>query len=529
MSMLSYCHRCLSRSNRSARRLIGLVLGWLLVDHAVAQLRVVTYNISNYDGTTRAADLQTVFYATFEGRSLAPDIILAQEFSTPTAVNNFRNLLNSAVGSPGDWVSTGFATGGDTAQVALYRSSKVQFLQRVTVSPGGALHPRNLMRFDFRPVGYTGAGATLACYNTHMKAGSTGSDGTLRLNEARAARDNAETLNPAWSFLLGGDLNIQSSGEAAYVELTGPQASDAGRFFDPIATPGTWNNNVAYRFVHTQDPIGAGGMDDRYDQILMSDTLIDGDGLDYIGQAGTPYSTSTWNDSRHSYRSYGNDGASFDTTLRTTGNTMVGPVIAQALRNAAAGAGHLPVYVDLRVPAEIDSPLELDFGAVPVGAFATATLTVINSGDIALWTVNGIADLRYSLSASSGFAAPAGTFTEAPGGGGNDHVITMDTSAAGTLSGTLTIASNAPDQPSRLVALTGVVGGVGPVLGDMNCDGLVDFNDIDGFVIALVSRSTYEAAYPACRFDHADANRDGSVNFDDINAFVGCLVAGVCP
>ena len=29
---------------------------------------------------------------------------------------------------------------------------------------------------------------------------------------------------------------------------------------------------------------------------------------------------------------------------------MVGPVIAQALVTAAAGAGHLPVFLDLRVP-----------------------------------------------------------------------------------------------------------------------------------------------------------------------------------
>jgi beta propeller repeat protein len=65
--------------------------------------------------------------------------------------------------------------------------------------------------------------------------------------------------------------------------------------------------------------------------------------------------------------------------------------------------------------------------------------------------------------------------------------------------------------------------------GDLNCDGAVNFDDINPFVTALVSQAGYEARYPDCRWLNADINLDGAVDFDDINPFVRCLVAGRCP
>jgi hypothetical protein len=64
---------------------------------------------------------------------------------------------------------------------------------------------------------------------------------------------------------------------------------------------------------------------------------------------------------------------------------------------------------------------------------------------------------------------------------------------------------------------------------DLNCDGAVNFNDIEPFVTALVSRATYVAEYPRCHWLNADINADGRVTFDDVNPFVTCLVQGGCP
>jgi hypothetical protein len=318
---------------------------------AGAQVRVATWNISNYAGG-RDQELQTSVYGVNpdNGLTMVPDVLIAQEILTATALFNLRDILNAAPGSPGDWAAAPFIDGNDSDSGLLYRTGAVQFLGLTVVSTGGfpPNHPRNVMRYDLLVLGQPAELGTIACYSSHMKAGSTSDDQARRVLEAEAIRDDAAALPAEWHFLLGGDLNIQSSGEAAYQVLVGTGDAGAGRFFDPISRPGGWNNDPFFRFVHTQDPSGNGGMDDRYDQILVSASLVNGGGVEYVGQ-NLPYSSSTWDDPNHSYRCWGNDGSSFNAGLRITGNTMVGPVIAQALVDIAAGGGHLPVYLDMAV------------------------------------------------------------------------------------------------------------------------------------------------------------------------------------
>ncbi len=59
--------------------------------------------------------------------------------------------------------------------------------------------------------------------------------------------------------------------------------------------------------------------------------------------------------------------------------------------------------------------------------------------------------------------------------------------------------------------------------GDLNCDGVVDFFDIDPFVTALSGPDAYQAAYPDCNWLSADCDGDGDVDFFDIDPFVGLL------
>ncbi len=113
-----------------------------------------------------------------------------------------------------------------------------------------------------------------------------------------------------------------------------------------------------------------------------------------------------------------------------------------------------------------------------------------------------------------------------------------------------------PDQytltlpPSAATALTGtsfdgdadrVAGGVYTlrfgieppfVRGDSDCNGSVNFNDIDCFVAALVADTAWATCghAPGCEYVATnDINTDGFVNFNDIGPFVQCLVAGACP
>jgi len=215
--------------------------------------------------------------------------------------------------------------------------------------------------------------------------------------------------------------------------------------------------------VHTQDPAGGGGMDDRHDQILFGASLEDASGFPagwhYIGSPTLTYSTTTWNDPNHSYRAWGNDGTSFNVAMNTTSNAMVGNVIAQAIVNCAPGGGHIPVFADFRVPALAGaSTLAIDFGSVRQNALApTRQLTITNNGNTALWGINGIDTLNYSLGSAAGFTVPAGPQADAPGGSGVAHTLSMPTSVIGTRNATLIVTTDSPEQPTLTITLTGVV------------------------------------------------------------------------
>lgn len=61
------------------------------------------------------------------------------------------------------------------------------------------------------------------------------------------------------------------------------------------------------------------------------------------------------------------------------------------------------------------------------------------------------------------------------------------------------------------------------LVGDVNCDGVVSYGDINAFVLALSDADGYYAAYPDCRRINADCNADGVATYADINAFVTLL------
>jgi hypothetical protein len=69
--------------------------------------------------------------------------------------------------------------------------------------------------------------------------------------------------------------------------------------------------------------------------------------------------------------------------------------------------------------------------------------------------------------------------------------------------------------------------GLKAFFGDLNCDGVVNFDDINPFVSALgADPLAWNLAHPRCHWLNADCNADSVVNFDDIDAFVALLSGG---
>lgn len=59
--------------------------------------------------------------------------------------------------------------------------------------------------------------------------------------------------------------------------------------------------------------------------------------------------------------------------------------------------------------------------------------------------------------------------------------------------------------------------------GDLDCDGDVDFDDIDDFVLGLTDEASYEATFGLPPVMKGDTDNDGDVDFDDIDTFVQIL------
>lgn len=62
------------------------------------------------------------------------------------------------------------------------------------------------------------------------------------------------------------------------------------------------------------------------------------------------------------------------------------------------------------------------------------------------------------------------------------------------------------------------------VLGDMNCDDVLDGEDITGFAQALTDPGEYTINFPGCDINKADMNGDGTIDMADVPLFAAALL-----
>ncbi len=60
--------------------------------------------------------------------------------------------------------------------------------------------------------------------------------------------------------------------------------------------------------------------------------------------------------------------------------------------------------------------------------------------------------------------------------------------------------------------------------GDMNCDGAVDMEDVEPFVLSLTDPSSYESTYDCCDISAGDVDGNSDLNGLDIEAFLAILL-----
>jgi len=499
---------------RAMRLILWAVAAVMLLapsPHSAMAIRIVTYNLLNYSGS-RADEYKTVL------NEVQPDVIVVQEMLNGWQTTFLTDVLNAVdgPGGPGGAGSYDMATytsGPDTNNALYYRTTVITY-------PGSAdgghidlmTFPRRVDRWRLTLHDYTVEQVHFYVYSMHLKAGTDGSDEDARHDAAIIVRADANDLPTDTNFIYAGDFNVYYSAEDAYQELIESQGDNDGRGFDPLDTPGNWHDSDPLQWVHTQSthrnnsgaPSGAatGGLDDRFDFLLISAALNDDDGLSYVRDPGD------------TYKPYGNDGQHLNDDINDNPEIPEGWDIANALHGAS---DHLPVLMDVQAPAAIPYIPWVNFGAeVIVGDVAVEDLTVSNSGDLDLFGY--VDDLEYTLDfdGPSDFAAPGGTFADAAGGGGNVHDITMDTSTSGSKSDLLHINNNSPDMPVRNVTVIGTVYD----RGDLSRTNGVDFADVEPFINVLLDPDA------ASEFDRRLADMDENTINDgrDIQGFVDALL-----
>jgi hypothetical protein len=351
----------------------GIIVGLFvviapLVLNAQDTIRVLHYNLLVY-GASMASCNQTNNNVDLKDQYLniiinhtRPDIFTVNELGrgpTGNPSENAQRILNNVLN-----------TGGRTFfRAASYTNQANQSIANMLFFNGQRfrLHSEQVIAVIERDINlyrlYLNNPAKLVLGDTtylnlivsHFKAGSTADDQQTRLSEANAVMSFIESRNLTGNVMFLADFNMKSAYEIAFQTLTfHPNTSI--RFHDPVTAPGNWFENPDVARYHTQSTRTStpacfitGGMDDRFDLILLSNALIWGTrGLQYV---------------EGSYHVVGQDGVRLNRSLIDPVNTSAPMAVIEALYNMS---DHLPVGLQLVTRPAILSSDRTIFGE-PVG------------------------------------------------------------------------------------------------------------------------------------------------------------------
>jgi hypothetical protein len=294
----------------------------------------MAYNLLKYpnNASTRNEHFARVI------ESINPDLIVCPEMFSQSGVNQFlsTNLSDEYIAYPFK-----DENGTDTDNAVFYKDSLISIINY----RGITATPRKISEYT---VVHKSTFDTLIVYGVHLKASKGEDNESLRYVSAMRVRFFTDKFHPGTNFMVLGDFNIYRSSEPAFQKFL--EQDNTGYFIDPLDEPGDWNNNSTFRHIFTQstrsdnlpDGGSSGGMDDRFDMILVSESLMDSTGIYYVPD---------------SYTAYGNDGKHFNISINVQPNDAVSPDVANSLYYAS---DHLPVYADF-VFAEVTDVIENEY------------------------------------------------------------------------------------------------------------------------------------------------------------------------
>jgi len=340
-----------------------LVICMFVFSFSNGQTRIKTmfYNLLNY-ATSNVSENKTPYLKTILD-DVQPDLFMVCELVNLPASNYLFD--NAIVTSNPDFDKATFEYSQSTAtglQQMVYYNTKKLLLESSEIITTGV---RDINHYTFK-INTTHVATNpirLEVYVTHLKA-STGN--INRQKRADAIQHFVTSLSsiPSDSFVIfSGDFNLYTSNEEAYQKLINQNNSivmvdpidrpcpsfpnDGVDYFDPNNYNSTyfWNNS-SFKDIHTQatrtytsqnnviDQSGAtGGLDNRFDFIMMSKNLTTSTTLHYVND---------------SYKTVGNNGNCYNTYIANANCTGAW---SQNTRDALHQfSDHLPVIMEIETP-----------------------------------------------------------------------------------------------------------------------------------------------------------------------------------
>jgi endonuclease/exonuclease/phosphatase family metal-dependent hydrolase len=328
-------------------RILNLIIFVFCFGQLAAQdtLRVMHYNLLYYGENTgfcnmnnNNPDQKDAFMRSIVGY-LKPDILTVNEISHQTTYH-FR-MLNQVMNQ------TGYALYGMSGCPNLAGSGIVNMMYYNTEKL--ALHSQQVAQSEVRDIDVyrlyhlneglvSGDTIFLHCIVAHLKAGNSSSDALSRRVMTENALEYLEDNGRHGNYLFMGDFNVYKSSEQAFQRMIANSHPVFG-FYDPVNAIGDWHENWSYSHVHTQSThsstggcFSGGGMDDRFDFILINKTLYQ--------QAEKIYYL------EGSYHAPGQDGKRLNGSLLDPPNISLPAYVLDALYGMS---DHLPVVMDLVV------------------------------------------------------------------------------------------------------------------------------------------------------------------------------------
>ena len=273
-----------------------------------------------------------------------PDIFTVCEFgATATLQNDFlRHNLN--INGANYWQSDNIINyaGSNIVNHIFFDSRKLGLKKHVALRT----NPRDTDVYELylkTPGLAAGDTIKLICIVAHPKAGMGYESNRRALMQV--AMDHVNQYYPTDNVLIMGDFNMYSASEPGYRLLTQTYSNPSICFMDPLGSIGVgeWNNNSQFAPFHTQSTrsyseecFSGGGLDDRFDFILMADEIA--------------FSYNHMRYVQGSYHAVGNDGNHFNMSVDQGYNSSVPAEVAEALFD---GSDHLPVTMKIAVDVHL--------------------------------------------------------------------------------------------------------------------------------------------------------------------------------